>query len=70
MVEHEMNGQSALISQWIEHPCLRGLQHFVVEVMKHAPPLRGVCSDMRHSPLSRVLLLCYKSDVDTNLMQG
>ena len=25
---------------------------------------------MRHSPLSRVLLLCYKSDVDTNLMQG
>ena len=28
------------------------------------------CSDVRHSPLSRVLLLCYKSDVDTNLMQG
>ena len=37
---------------------------FIVEVMKHAPPLRGVCSDMRHRPPLPVLLLCYKSDVD------
>jgi len=33
MVEHEMNGQSVLTSQWIEHPCLRGLQHHMVELM-------------------------------------